>query len=249
MGVRSTVHFVPFHRSASVTTVFGTPDVPTAVHALGEVHDTPSRLVVTEGVGSGVDWIVYSLPFHLSASGASVEPHDLQGPLRTLDAKGVHQRRTRPALRGDRASRQAARLRPQTGQVPGDHRPADRHGRPLHQHARLRRDRIPARRHPRPAPRTLHARSNPYGRDRHQRPPDSGALAAARALAVAPQGFTVAQFTAQVRAMTGQAPEDYSVRQGATTCASYAAKSPSSNPGAPAATTYPRPARAPSPPC
>ena len=41
------------------------------------------------------------------------------------------------------------------------------------------------------------------------------ALAAALALAVAPAGFTVAQFTAQVRAMTGQPPEDYSVRQGA----------------------------------
>jgi hypothetical protein len=41
------------------------------------------------------------------------------------------------------------------------------------------------------------------------------ALAAARALAVAPQGFTVAQFTAQVRAMTGQTPDGYSTRQGA----------------------------------
>ncbi|MGZ6790860.1 MAG: hypothetical protein ACXVGQ_13180 [Mycobacteriaceae bacterium] len=41
------------------------------------------------------------------------------------------------------------------------------------------------------------------------------ALAAALALAVAPAGFTVAQFTAQVRAMTGQPPEDYTVRQGA----------------------------------
>jgi hypothetical protein len=34
-------------------------------------------------------------------------------------------------------------------------------------------------------------------------------------LAVAPQGFTVTQFTAQVRAMTGQTPDDYSTRQGA----------------------------------
>jgi hypothetical protein len=33
---------------------------------------------------------------------ASVEPHDPQGPLRTLDPEGVHRRRTRPALRGDR---------------------------------------------------------------------------------------------------------------------------------------------------
>jgi hypothetical protein len=41
------------------------------------------------------------------------------------------------------------------------------------------------------------------------------ALAAALAFAVAPAGFTVAQFTAKVRAMTGQAPEGYSVRQAA----------------------------------
>ncbi len=41
------------------------------------------------------------------------------------------------------------------------------------------------------------------------------ALAAVLALAIAPAGFTVAQFTAQVRAMTGQTPEDYSIRQGA----------------------------------
>jgi hypothetical protein len=47
------------------------------------------------------------------------------------------------------------------------------------------------------------------------RPRVRAALAAALALAVAPAGFTVAQFTTQVRAITGQTPEDYSVRQGA----------------------------------
>ena len=41
------------------------------------------------------------------------------------------------------------------------------------------------------------------------------ALAAALSLAVAPAGFTVAQFTAQVRAMTGQTPDGYSTRQDA----------------------------------
>jgi hypothetical protein len=41
------------------------------------------------------------------------------------------------------------------------------------------------------------------------------ALAAALSLAVAPAGFTVAQFTAQVRAMTAQTPDGYSTRQGA----------------------------------
>jgi hypothetical protein len=35
------------------------------------------------------------------------------------------------------------------------------------------------------------------------------------ALAVGPRGFTVAQFTAQIRAMTGQTPEQYSTRHGA----------------------------------
>ena len=41
------------------------------------------------------------------------------------------------------------------------------------------------------------------------------ALAAALSLATAPAGFTVAQFTAQVRAMTGQTPDGYSTRQDA----------------------------------
>jgi hypothetical protein len=41
------------------------------------------------------------------------------------------------------------------------------------------------------------------------------ALAAVLALAVAPEGFTVAQFTAKVQSMTGQTGTDYSIRQGA----------------------------------
>ncbi len=41
------------------------------------------------------------------------------------------------------------------------------------------------------------------------------ALAAALALAVAPDGFTAAHFTAQVQSMTGQTETDYSIRQGA----------------------------------
>ena len=46
------------------------------------------------------------------------------------------------------------------------------------------------------------------------RPRARAALAAALALAVAPAGFTVAEFTAQVQAMTGHL-KDYSLRQGA----------------------------------
>jgi hypothetical protein len=47
------------------------------------------------------------------------------------------------------------------------------------------------------------------------RPRVRDALAATLALAVAPAGFTVAEFTTKVRAMTGQTPEEYSVRQAA----------------------------------
>ena len=65
------------------------------------------------------------------------------------------------------------------------------------------------------------------------------ALAAALALAVAPAGFTVAQFTAKVRAMTGQTPEATAPARAPTTCASSAANSSSPNPAAPAATTCP----------
>jgi hypothetical protein len=64
-----------------------------------------------------------------------------------------------------------------------------------------------------PAPSTLGA-TRTGGIDLN-RPRVRAALAAVQALAVAPQGFTVAQFTAQVQAITGQASEDYSVRQGA----------------------------------
>ena len=144
-----------------------------------------------------------------------MEPDDLQGPLRIVDAEGIHQRRTRPALRGDRAQHQTARPGSHPGQVRADHRPADRHGRPVHQHARLRRiaylpdgtlDQLPA-------PANL-GETRIGGIDTNQ-PRMRSALAAALALAVAPQGFTVAEFTAQVQAITGQTPENYSVRQAA----------------------------------
>lgn len=57
------------------------------------------------------------------------------------------------------------------------------------------------------------------------------ALAAALALAVAPQGFTVAEFTAQVQAITGQAPENYSARQAAYDLRKLRAKQLITKPG------------------
>jgi hypothetical protein len=58
-----------------------------------------------------------------------------------------------------------------------------------------------------------------------------GALAAVLALAVAPEGFTVAQFTAQVQSMTGQAEADYSIRQGAYDLRKLRAKGLVAKPG------------------
>ena len=55
---------VPFQRSAR-----GPPWLcPTAVQALGEVQDNPSR--APPPVEVAVGWITHAVPFHLSASGA-----------------------------------------------------------------------------------------------------------------------------------------------------------------------------------
>ena len=48
----------------------------------------------------------------------SVRPDLVQGPLRAPDAEGLHQRRTRAALRGHRAQHQGTALRPGPGQLP-----------------------------------------------------------------------------------------------------------------------------------
>jgi len=57
------------------------------------------------------------------------------------------------------------------------------------------------------------------------------ALAAALALAVAPQGFTVAQFTAQVQTITAQTRDRYSTRQGAYDLRKLRAKQLVTKPG------------------
>ncbi len=65
--------------------------------------------------------------------------------------------------------------------------------------------RYPARRHP--------ARQYPRRRQRCAQSPQSDRARAALALAIAPGGFTVAEFTAKVRELTGQA--GYTIRKAA----------------------------------
>ena len=68
------------------------------------------------------------------------------------------------------------------------------------------------------------------------------ALRAALALAPAPNGFTVAEFTAKVHALTGTSTPATASARPATTCANCAANSSSTSPAEPAATTSRRPA-------
>jgi hypothetical protein len=81
-----------------------------------------------------------------------------------LTLKGLHQRRARAALRGDRAQHPVAGLRPGLGEVPRDRRPA-------HRHARLRRRRLPSRRHPRRAAPAHPHRRHPGRRHRSEQDP------------------------------------------------------------------------------
>jgi hypothetical protein len=73
------------------------------------------------------------------------------------------------------------------------------------------------------------------------------ALSAVLALSAASGGFTVAEFTAKVHAMTGHT--GYTIRQAAYDLRNSAARTSSPNPAGPGATTWNRAPRAPSPPC
>jgi hypothetical protein len=58
----------------------GTLYIPTAVQAVAEVHDTPLRAELTLPLGLGVAWTAQDVPFHRSASVASLEdPTAVQG--------------------------------------------------------------------------------------------------------------------------------------------------------------------------
>ena len=68
LGVGWMGHRVPFHRSARVRDA---PVVvvldPTAVHADGDVHATPNRLLTAARIGLGVGKMRHEVPFHCSA--------------------------------------------------------------------------------------------------------------------------------------------------------------------------------------
>ena len=125
----------------------------------------------------------------------------------------------------------------------GRHRRAIRHRLGLCGH------RIPRRRRPRPTAHRIDTRPRPHRRCRPEQTADAERAKAVLALAPAPNGFTVAEFTAKVHAMTGHpAPPTASARP-PTTCARSAANSCLTNPHGLAVTTSHPKLHAPSPPC
>jgi hypothetical protein len=145
----------------------------------------------------------------------SLHPHDLQAPPRTPDADGVHHRRPRRALRGDRAN----------AKQPGCDRRLDKFAQIT---ARLTgmADRLPsmldsvklgyppaAIRDELPAPSTLGA-TRTGGLD-NNRPRTRAALAATLTLALTAAAFTGAELTTKARATTRQTPQHYNVPHGA----------------------------------
>lgn len=67
----SSVHFLPFQWSATVTGIAVTTDHPAASHEVAVGQDTPSRRPSVEPWGSGAGCVLHFLPFHCIASTAS----------------------------------------------------------------------------------------------------------------------------------------------------------------------------------
>ncbi len=81
---------VPFHRSASVLMPLGGNELPAAVQAVADVHDTPLRLLPWAPLGLGVAWMAQLVPFHRSASVRPVPPLLLYPPTAVHAAADVH---------------------------------------------------------------------------------------------------------------------------------------------------------------
>jgi hypothetical protein len=86
-GLDWTDQLVPFQRSTNAELL----NQPTAVHAVADVHDTPSRPLVVVPAGLGTVWIDQLVPFHRSANGRELpvllikEPTAMQAVLEVHD--------------------------------------------------------------------------------------------------------------------------------------------------------------------
>lgn len=99
-GRDSICHSFPFHVSASaVGDTISSPEVPTAIHAVVELQDTPRRMLSFAPDGAGTDTVDHSVPFQLSeilADGAPRVPPLL--PTAMHDVVDMHATPDRLAL-------------------------------------------------------------------------------------------------------------------------------------------------------
>ena len=90
-GVRWIDQLVPFHRSASVSSLFArSVKNPTAVQDLADAHDTARRLLLVAPAGFGVRWIDQLVPFHRSASVMLVPAWLVENPTAVQDLGDAH---------------------------------------------------------------------------------------------------------------------------------------------------------------
>jgi len=80
LGVGWTTHFLPFQRSASVTVPFIEPELPTAVQAVADRHDTPVSSDSSPCGCCGVAWTDHFAPFQCSARVSDLESEILLSP-------------------------------------------------------------------------------------------------------------------------------------------------------------------------
>jgi hypothetical protein len=67
LGVAWMRHLVPFQASASVRSLPLVEELPAAVHARAELHDTPDSPLAAPAL-FGVAWMRHLVPFHRSAN-------------------------------------------------------------------------------------------------------------------------------------------------------------------------------------
>ena len=73
LGVARMRHVVPFHASASDRSPLPVRELPEAVQALAEVHDTPESPLPVPPAALGVAWMRQEVPFHRSAKVSKAE--------------------------------------------------------------------------------------------------------------------------------------------------------------------------------
>ena len=80
---------LPFQRSTSVFVLLVPLDRPTAVHALGEVHETPASSLPLALAG-GMGWILHCVPSHAAASAWAVPVLSRRYPMAVQAAAEEH---------------------------------------------------------------------------------------------------------------------------------------------------------------